>query len=602
MGQVSRGQGVVLPVLFVRRCLRLIPGAALGLLLAACGGGGDSPPAPPAPPPPPAGPPVTISGRITYDFVPHDPGGGLDYGMTEARPARLVAVQYVAGNSAIVATRTDLNGNYSMSVPADRVGFIRVRAESVQTAPGGPVWNFRVVDNTSSNAIYTLDGTAQTSGSTDSTRNLHAISGWLGFGAGYGILRPAAPFAILDTIYEAAVFVAAADPAIAFPPLVIHWSPDNIPSLGTSGLPNPASGEIGTSFYGVSASLGINGMYLLGAEDNDTEEYDRHVIVHEFSHYLEQELGRSDTIGGPHSRRDRLDPRVAFSEGWATGLSALVFGPVYSDSGGTNQLGSFAIDVEGVGFDSFPDGWYSEKSVWELFYDLADTNADGSDNFSYPFADLWSVLTGRVADSTAITTIFTFMNGIRIDHPADEIALNQLLAAQSIDPIVDDYGSGETNNAGSADALPLYTSLTVGGPAVNLCSTNHFGTNALSTTGAINKLASRRFIRFTPPSAGTVTITMTATDIPPNEYADPDFIVHRQGPYAIANSQPTAACVANETGSNNPAACVETATQLPVATGEHILEIYEWTNTNDNDDPEFPPIGRTCFNVTVTQP
>jgi hypothetical protein len=31
-----------------------------------------------------------------------------------------------------------------------------------------------------------------------------------------------------------------------------------------------------------------------------------------------------------------------------------------------------------------------------------------------------------------------------------------------------------------------------------------------------------------------------------------------------------------------------------------VLELYEWTNTNRTDDPDYPPIGRTCFEVTVT--
>jgi hypothetical protein len=34
--------------------------------------------------------------------------------------------------------------------------------------------------------------------------------------------------------------------------------------------------------------------------------------------------------------------------------------------------------------------------------------------------------------------------------------------------------------------------------------------------------------------------------------------------------------------------------------GDHVLEVYEWTNTAD--DAQFPPIGRTCFDVRVTQP
>ena len=47
--------------------------------------------------------------------------------------------------------------------------------------------------------------------------------------------------------------------------------------------------------------------------------------------------------------------------------------------------------------------------------------------------------------------------------------------------------------------------------------------------------------------------------------------------------------------------CVESAT-MPLQAQEHVLEIEEWTNTNDSNDPDYPPIGRTCFNVTVMQP
>ena len=48
-----------------------------------------------------------------------------------------------------------------------------------------------------------------------------------------------------------------------------------------------------------------------------------------------------------------------------------------------------------------------------------------------------------------------------------------------------------------------------------------------------------------------------------------------------------------------PEACVETFSPT-LLVGEHILEVYEWTNTNALDD-EDPPIGRTCFDVTVTR-
>ena len=57
------------------------------------------------------------------------------------------------------------------------------------------------------------------------TRNLTATTGWGGIS--YTGPRVAAPFAILDTIYEAVNFVAATDPNADFPPLDAFWSPDN---------------------------------------------------------------------------------------------------------------------------------------------------------------------------------------------------------------------------------------------------------------------------------------------------------------------------------------------------------------------------------------
>ncbi len=53
---------------------------------------------------------------------------------------------------------------------------------------------------------------------------------------------------------------------------------------------------------------------------------------------------------------------------------------------------------------------------------------------------------------------------------------------------------------------------------------------------------------------------------------------------------------------SNPASCVETFSPT-LQVGNYVLEVYEWTNTQevDDPDPEHRPIGRTCFDVTVTQ-
>ena len=301
--------------------------------------------------------------------MPAVAGIGLDYANTRASPARGVTVELVQGASVLASTTTDAAGAYSFSVAQNTNVAVRVRAQMIRT--GSPSWDFRVADNTNGDAQYVLDGTAASTGTANSTRNLHAASGW--GGSGYTAARSAAPFAILDTVYDAAQFVLTANAATAFPPLVLHWSPNNNPNLGADGEPNPATGEIGTSFF--AEGLGI---FLLGAENADTEEYDRHVIVHEWGHYFESVFSRSDSIGGPHTRGDQLDFRVAFGEGWGNALSAMVTGQsVYRDVSGPQQSQGFAFDVEGPfrpGSINQRPGWYSEESVQEILFDLFDNS------------------------------------------------------------------------------------------------------------------------------------------------------------------------------------------------------------------------------------
>ena len=65
----------------------------------------------------------------------------------------------------------------------------------------------------------------------------------------------------------------------------------------------------------------------------DTDEFDQHVIAHEFGHYIENNFSRADNIGGSHGLGDKLDPRVAFGEGFGYAFAAIVLNdPVARDS------------------------------------------------------------------------------------------------------------------------------------------------------------------------------------------------------------------------------------------------------------------------------
>lgn len=578
-------------------CYAVLASVALTApLLAGCGGGGGSTAASTLPLP------VVVSGTITFDRVPVS-GSALDYTSIEAAPARGVTVQALADGRVLASGPTDGTGRYTLTVPADTPA-VTIRALAEMRREGTPGWSYRVVDNTANDALFVLEGPPLDIGQTDRTLNLHAPSGW--DGAAYTAPRSAAPFAILDVIRDVTDFVVASVPDTVFPPLVVHWSPNNVPSRGSDGRPNFSSGEIGSSLY--VHGLGI---YLLGAADSDTDEYDRHVIAHEWAHYLEQAFGRSDNIGGPHTRGDQLDPRTAFSEGFANAFAAMALGDTrYVDVLGPGQAAGFAFDVEGpyTPFATHPNpfpGWFSEESIQEVVYDLFDAAQDRiEDTLALGFAPFFAVLSEDFVNQDAferpLTSIFAFADALRRRLPDRRAEIDALLAANSIGPFDDAYATGEANagwpldpaSVEPEDILPVYKQVDLGG-RTTVCSTDAY--TYPGETGYYNKLGSRAFVRFDAPEAGVYAVTATTTAVPPGKTADPDIVLHAQGRlYLSEEPSDPAACTAQ-----TPDGCVESFEHF-LGPGAYVLEVYEWTNTQPVDG-EYPPIGRTCFDVTVVR-
>jgi hypothetical protein len=579
---------------------RLAAIISLIVMLAGCGGGSSSadPAASPAAPPTPApasgaAPTLSVSGRVTFDLVPAVAGRGLDYAATVARPARGVTVELLQNGSAIASTTTDATGNYSFAnVAANADVAVRVRAEMLRV--GAPSWDFRVVDNVNGDGLYTLAGAVFNTGTVNVTRNLHAESGWTG--AAYAGSRAAAPFAILDVAYDAAQLVLTAAPSTVFPALRFNWSSANVPVEGT------AAGEIGSTRFRTDG-----GIFLVGAADQDTDEYDRHVIAHEFGHYLEHRFSRSDSFGGPHALTDQLDMRVAFGEGWGSAFAGMTTNDaVYVDTHGTRQASDFSVSLEQSPLRTNPNpGWFNEESLQSLLFDLYDNGKDvprGTltvDDLALGFAPIWSVFTNQQRSTNALTSVFSFVNAIRTARPADQSQIDNLTTSQRIAAIRDDYGTGQTNFGVptqrtqaevEADFHSIYDSLTVGSTLPNVCSLTDYADPR--TTGGENKLASRRFVRFSVVNPGVHVITARAR-APLNAPADPDLVLHLGGGQTIESSKESPSTCTVGT----PAACSEQFTPTLQA-GDYVLEVYEWSNTNATDDA-YPPIGRTCFDVTV---
>src|SRR5262249_55382377 len=145
----------------------------------------------------------------------------LDYASTQSAPARRITVEVVSGSNVVASTTTDDAGAYSLSVASNENGFVRARAE--MNLSGSPGWSVDGTDNTQSDRLWLLDSPTFLLGGDGATQDLHAASGW--GGSSYTSSRDAAPFAILDAVYDAMQFVLASDPGLVFPGLQIHWSP-----------------------------------------------------------------------------------------------------------------------------------------------------------------------------------------------------------------------------------------------------------------------------------------------------------------------------------------------------------------------------------------
>ena len=503
---------------------------------------------------------VQITGKVTYDRVPHTLSSGLDYPNTIEQPIRGAVIEAVSASGAVLETTTlDESGTYAFTVDANTE--LRIQIKSQLLSDETAKWDFRVTDNTQSNQLYALQGSLASSGNNArQTRNLHAPHGWTG--RSYGSTRAAAPFAILDSVYLAAQAFSEVDPNIDFPPLEIRWSPSNKTVIG-----NKALGQIGTSAYFPEIDGGT--IYLLGEDGRDTDEYDPHVILHEWGHYFEDRLSRADSIGGLHSLNDRLDPRVAFSEAWGNALSAMLTGEsIYRDSSGLRQESGFSFDLEtGQVVNS---GWFNQASIGAVLYDIFDDRSDEADQLSAGLTPLYTVMrSDAYKENSVFATIFALADGMRTQFPETAPGLTALLDAQSIfgdGP----NGDGESNSGAIRSALPVFKEARLNGGAVEICSVDDAGLH--------NKLGNREFIFLNLETETDVTLSLVKTL--GDENRDPDMNIW-QGNQLIH----TAASSAEG----------QETFQGELSAGEYVIEAFDFFNVNGAGSKR----GDGCYSFTV---
>lgn len=100
------------------------------------------------------------------------------------------------------------------------------------------------------------------------------------------------------------------------PKLNIYWQAGFNPAQYV--YPNESPSTVpNISFYLRGQNeLYINGGKLGNVSTADTDHFDDAVIIHEIGHHIEDVCGKMDSPGGTHNGLFRIDPRLAWSEGW----------------------------------------------------------------------------------------------------------------------------------------------------------------------------------------------------------------------------------------------------------------------------------------------
>lgn len=475
---------------------------ALSVLMTTGCGGEEKP----TPTPGGTSPTPRLSGKLRYESVPYDhSSNGLDYANIVSHPIRGARVLLLdAANDAILAeTASSKDGTYAFDWTGSPSVKIWVHAETTEP-------HIVIADNTTQNAKYVLES-AEIVADGPQTLDMLASTGWTG--NSYGTERQSAPFVILDAAYSAARrFIDEALPTPVFPKLEINWSVENRPEDGDVN-----AGQIGTSHWDG------NEIYVLGKADVDTDEFDTHVIVHEWGHSYEDFMSRSDSQGGSHGFGDVLDPRLAFSEGFCTALSAMILEPdtVYSDSMGLQQKDGFREDVDDNDTSmAAKPGWYSETTVENIVFDLYDDDKNGTEAFdkvSLGLGGIHAAMVGGFKTTSAMTSLFPLVATLKANHADAVGGIDSLVvhhgngSSFGIDPVVDEWGTNETHGGDDPNAIPVYVGMKIG------------ESKTITLVGGLDwaLLGQNRFLRFTG-SGSSVSVSTSSID-------DVDLYVYRRG-------------------------------------------------------------------------
>jgi hypothetical protein len=372
-----------------------------------------------------------------------------------------------------------------------------------------------VLADVSSNSVYTLTSNSFTVASgTSSPQAIGTFAASLATPEVKG-----AAFHILYNLWTANEFLRAntSNSAFVADKVSVYWkagfNPGSYVNAPTSLL----------SFYiKGSSQLFILGGYNGNSSTIDFDHFDDSVILHEYAHFLEDVYSESDSQGGSHNGNFIIDPRLAWSEGWANYFQAAVIrqlvggvndnvrGRYYIDiTNGTTSGLIFTLNADGQDtlFDEVNfagEGVFREISISRTLWKTTASNGSPSTPAAgeVPFSFLWdtftnsifknttvnfrnaglfnSVLDAEITDGGMRTRWLSIVTNERTNittedyaDPVSQVAMNTCIAyPRNLDPVVDPVYGGSTARSNLEASNDFYAfTYTGGGGSINLTYT-----------------------------------------------------------------------------------------------------------------------------------
>jgi hypothetical protein len=300
--------------------------------------------------------------------------------------------------------------------------------------------------------------------------------------------RVAAPYELLAYAYTEAATVSAAAGGAALRPLTILWSvankgglaapPDNYDQgtvTGSGGFYASDHGSIDASGTDSGSSLGEDYIFLSGDQTFEAMDIYPSVMTHEMGHFAQALFSTGQSPSGDHSYNDYQDPTLAWIEGSASGIAALVMNTPTQDRlayvSGEIVVGIYDISNNTVSGNpqTWPVGWYQESTITAMMWAVHDPQGPMHLSAAATLAPMFS---SSWKQGPYLNMIWPYTYLLKQSNAGAAAAIDAWSTAHNIVSAGNDvWGTSEIHpgNRTVQDSLPPYTRINIG-QTVQVCS------------------------------------------------------------------------------------------------------------------------------------